>query len=304
MTPVSDSVRRARPLLGTFVEVAASGGGPARLEATVESAFEAIAVVHRLMSAHDPESDVGRLNREAATRAVTVHPWTYRVLETARDLHRRSAGNFDVAVAPAMEAHGLLPAASATPRRASGGASEGEAFELLPEHRVRVRDPGVRIDLGGIAKGFAVDRALDALRSLGASRGLVNAGGDLAAFGRDPEPVHLRDPRDPSRVLCRVELRDGALASTGGRFDPSVGAEVRGLTVIDPRRWRPVEGIAGASVRASSCQVADALTKVVVVAGERAVGLLDHYGASALLVSSDGALRVTTGWPEVRSDAA
>jgi thiamine biosynthesis lipoprotein len=162
----------------------------------------------------------------------------------------------------------------------------------------------VRIDLGGIAKGFAVDRALDALRAHGASQGLVNAGGDLAAFGREPETVHLRDPRDPSRLLCRVALRDGALASTAGRFDPSVSAEVGGLAVIDPRRWRPVDGIAGATVRASSCLVADALTKVVVVAGEMVIGLLDHYGASALFVSRDGSVHVTSDWPEVEHRAA
>jgi len=79
---------------------------------------------------------------------------------------------------------------------------------------------------------------------------------------------------------------------------------VRGLTVIDPRRWQPVEGIAGASVRAGSCLMADALTKVVAVAGPLAIDLLDHYGASALLVSRDGALYVTTGWPEIGRHAA
>jgi len=303
MTRASDSVRRARPLLGTFVEVAASGGAPARLDAAVESAFETIALIHRLMSVHDPESDAGRLNREAAARTVSVHPWTYQVLEAARELHRRSAGLFDVAIAEAMVAHGLLPVSAATSGRPTGAGRDGGAIELLPAHRVRFRDPGVRIDLGGIAKGFAVDRALEALRSHGVSSGLVNAGGDLAAFGPTPQTVHLRDPRDPARVLCRLAVRDGALASTGGRVDPSVSADVGRLAVIDPRRRRPVDGIAGATVRASSCLVADALTKVVVVAAERAVGLLDHYGASALLVSRDGALHVTCRWPEARRRA-
>jgi len=303
MTRVSDSARRARPWLGTYVDVAASGRPAAELDGAIESAFEAIGQVHRLMSVHAPDSDVARLNRDAATRAVAVHPWTCRVLEAAQDLRRRSAGIFDVAVAPAMEVHGLLPATSA-PGRRGACSDEGDAFELLPEHRVRFRDPGVRIDLGGIAKGFAVDRALDELRAHGASQGLVNAGGDLAAFGREPETVHLRDPRDPSRLLCRVELREGALASTGGRFDPFVSAEVGGLAVIDPRRWRPVDGLAGATVRAASCLVADALTKVVVVAGEMVIGLLDHYGASALFVSRDGGVHVTSGWPEVEHRAA
>src|SRR5262245_42143107 len=100
MTPVSGSARRARPLLGTFVDIAVAGAPRDVLDAEVESAFEVVAEVHRLMSAHDPESDVGRLNRSAAARAVSVHPWTYQVLEAALELHRRSVGIFDVAVAP------------------------------------------------------------------------------------------------------------------------------------------------------------------------------------------------------------
>jgi len=304
MTPASDSARRARPCLGTYVDVAASGRSAGETEAAIEAAFAAIAEVHRLMSVHASDSDVGRLNRDAAARAVAVHPWTYQVLEASRDLHRRSAGIFDVAVAPVLEARGLLPAMSPLTRRDVPCGGGGEAFELLPDHRVRVRDPRVRIDLGGIAKGFAVDRAVDALRSHGAWQGLVNAGGDLAAFGREPESVHLRDPRDPSRVLCRVMLRGGALASTGGRFDPTVSEDVGELSVVDPRQWRPVDGIAGATVRASSCLMADALTKVVVVAGELIIGLLDHYGASAMFVSRDGDVHVTSGWPEVVHRAA
>ncbi|HXJ84483.1 MAG TPA: FAD:protein FMN transferase [Candidatus Methylomirabilis sp.] len=304
MTRACDSVRRARPLLGTFVDVAASGGPRRVLEAAIESAFDAIAEIHRLMSVHVRTSDVSRLNRDAATRAVCVHPSTYRVLEMARDLHRRSAGTFDVAIAPAMEAHGLFPASAEVRRRGPHVICGGESIELLSGQRVRFHDPGVRIDLGGIAKGFAVDRALDALRRHGASQGLVNAGGDLAAFGPEVQTVHLRDPRDPSRVLCRIALRDGALASTGGRLDPSVTAHAGAVPVIDPRRGRPVDGIAGATVRASSCLVADALTKVVVVGGESALGVLDHYGASALLVARDGSLRVTSDWPEARRHAA
>ena len=81
MTPACDSVRRARPLLGTFVEISASGTYPGDLHAAVSRAFDIVADVHRLMSFHDRDSDVSRLNREAATRPVAVHPWTYEVLE-------------------------------------------------------------------------------------------------------------------------------------------------------------------------------------------------------------------------------
>jgi thiamine biosynthesis lipoprotein len=100
-------IRRARPLLGTFVEITAAHA-PA-LEAAVEAAFAAVATVHRLMSFHEPDSDVGRLNRHAAADAVRIHDWTYEVLEVALDIHHCSGGTFDITVAPALQALGLLP---------------------------------------------------------------------------------------------------------------------------------------------------------------------------------------------------
>src|SRR5262249_39413688 len=194
MDPACADIRRARPLLGTFVEISVADASACDAEAAVEEAFAAVAKVHRLMSFHEPGSDVARLNREAGTRAVTVDPWTCAVLETALDLTRRSGGAFDVAVAPVLQELGRLPRRGP---RSAPRSSGGEAFELSAGRRVRFRDRGVRIDLGGIAKGFAVDRAVDTLRARGVRCGLVNAGGDLAAFGPQPQTVHVRDPRDP-----------------------------------------------------------------------------------------------------------
>ena len=109
MATASDRVRRARPLLGTFVEIEVAGSAKSGVNAAIDAAFEAVASVHRLMSFHEPDSDVSRLNREASVRPVSVHAWTYRVLEAAVEMHRRSNGMFDIAVAPTLQAMGLLP---------------------------------------------------------------------------------------------------------------------------------------------------------------------------------------------------
>jgi thiamine biosynthesis lipoprotein len=280
MRPACASVRRARPLLGTFVEITVTGRSPDAMHAAVDEAFGVIATVHRLMSLHEAASDVSRVNRHAATATVAVHPWTYEVLTAAADLHRCSQGVFDVTV------------------------GAGGAIELLAGGRVRFGEPGIRIDLGGIAKGFAVDRAIDALRGAGMPGGLVNAGGDLASFGVDGQRVHLRDPRDPRRVLGAVTVKDAALATTGGRFDPFLGSDVHRSAVIDPRGAGAESAIVGVTVRAPSCTVADALTKVVMLGGERALGVLDHYGASAMFVAADGALTVTSDWVSALSPMA
>jgi thiamine biosynthesis lipoprotein len=266
-------------LLGTFVEIAISGTGRTTMEEAIEAAFATVAEVHRLMSFQDPASDVALLNRKAAERAIIVHPWTFEVLEASLEIKRRSAGIFDIAAAQGR-------------RRTSRIGS----VELCPGRRVRFSDPGVTIDLGGIAKGFAVDRAIDVLRGRGVPQGLVNAGGDLAACGLDKALISLRDPRDPRRILCRTEISGEALGSSGRKVDPFRGSDTTETAVIDPRTLRYAQAAVGATVRANRCMIADALTKVVMVAGEAASPILAQYGASALFLSPDGDLRVSGNW--------
>ena len=302
MAAAPAELRRAQPLLGTFVEIAASGA-PGDVEAAIEAAFGTIARVRRLMSFHEPESDVSRLNRAAGANAVAVDPWTFEVLEAAVDLGRRSAGAFDVSVAPVLQAMGRLP------RHGDGESAElapgrGPAIELMAGHTVRLRDARVRIDLGGIAKGYAVDRAVAVLVQCGAAQGVVNAGGDLKVFGPRPQAIHLRDPRDPRVILDRVEIARGALASSGGRADPVHSWQADTPCVIDPSRATPADTIAGASVMAASCMIADALTKIVMIRGEAAGALLAELGAAALLVSAEGQVSASRDWPGAASHAA
>jgi thiamine biosynthesis lipoprotein len=299
MRPVSSSVRRAQPLLGTFVEISASGAPRGDLDVAIGRAFETVADVHRLMSFHEPESDVSRLNREAAMRPVRVHPWTYEVLRVSSELYDASGGLFDVSVADALQRLGLLPRFDHD-RPSSVARPSGPPIDLLHQDGVRFTHPDVRIDLGGIAKGFAVDRAVETLRAAGVAQGLVNAGGDVAAFGPEKCTVHIRDPRDPGRALVAVDIRDEALASSGHAFDRL--PDTPGMRIIAPGSLWPATAVRGATVRAPSCVIADALTKLVVLAGRAADPVLARYGASALLVSRTGDVLVTHTWAEeVRS---
>lgn len=299
-----DSIRRARPLLGTFVEIAAAGMAPDAMNPAIAAAFAAVAKVHDLMSFHQAGSDVSRLNAHAGTAPVCVHPWTFQVLQVAVELHLGSGGAFDVAIAPVLEDMGLLPRPSGGGFSASGNLARAQAIELLPGRRVRFRQPDVRIDLGGIAKGFAVDRAIEVLRVHGIPAALVNAGGDLAAFGPSPHDVDIRDPRKPDRLICRVGLRNRAMASTGSYFDPFRSMEMGGSAIIDPKDGKPARAIPGVTVCAPCCMLADALTKVVMVAGPSADVLLDRYRAAALVVFDDGTVQVTRAFEsEVRRAA-
>jgi thiamine biosynthesis lipoprotein len=133
------------------------------------------------------------------------------------------------------------------------------------------------------------------------AEGLVNAGGDMAAFGPQHHVVDIRDPARPDRANCRITLTDAALATSAGRFDPLRSCASQNSAVIDPATGLPVSAILGATVSAPSCVVADALTKVVMNGGEAATALFRYYGASALLVTASGEVLVTADWTnEVR----
>src|SRR5437870_4049847 len=109
MQATSANIRRARPMLGTFVDIDVDDVDERYAEGAVEAAFAAVAEVHRLMSFHEADSDVSRLNRIASSGAVPVHPWTYEVMEMAADMNRRSAGAFDIGIAPTLQQLGQLP---------------------------------------------------------------------------------------------------------------------------------------------------------------------------------------------------
>ena len=306
MKLASNSQRRARPLLGTFVEITAEGtphdGETAH---AIDAAFDAVTLVHRLMSFHERGSDVSRLNREGGYRPVAVHPWTYQVLEAAMDLQHQSTGRFDITVAPALQALRLLPATDGAPARTvTPGALEGSSVILLPGHRVRLRHPALRIALCGIAKGFAVDQAVNALRARGISSGLVNGGGDIAAFGPRAHRVCVRHPSQPARILSQVDLRNEGLASSGPRLGPDRVAGHAGAAIVDPTTGKAVTNIVGATVRASTCMMADALTKPVMICSDSSLRLLDRCCASALLVRRDGDVRATSNWQEATDRAA
>ncbi len=279
-----------RPLLGTFVEIEATGD-PSRLPGAIAAAFLAIERVHRLMSWHEPGSDVSRINAAEPGEPVAVEEATWAVLAAAQMLGDLSEGAFDVATAPALVRHGLLPrlvrhgvlpgatslskcspvapAPSSIAATASGATYRD--LELLPGSRVRWRRNGKAwVDLGGIAKGYAVDRAVETLRAHGIEQGTVNAGGDLRCFG-DPRPLYLRAPDDPGRVWCAGEICNSAAATSADSFRPGA--------LVDPRLGTCVPWGGSITVVAPDCLSADALTKVVRLAPRLAPRVLAQFGA-------------------------
>jgi thiamine biosynthesis lipoprotein len=275
-------IRRCRPLLGTFVEIQAFGTNAADLERAVEAAFLAIARVHQLMSFHDPESEVSRMNRDASHKRVSVHSWTWRVLKSAQEFSRNTDGIFDVTIAGQLMKWNYLP-------RYGARFGRGSWRDIILEAAgyARFRRP-LLIDFGGIAKGFAVDRAVEVLKRNRVMAGIVNAGGDLRVFGSASQLVHLRDPAEPNRAAGAVRLRERAIATSGIYFARTKKRDRCVSPMLDGRTGRATSDLISVTVGAANCMTADALTKVVFALREQAAPLLARYSADALLLEQGG----------------
>jgi thiamine biosynthesis lipoprotein len=276
-------VARAQPRLGTLVEIALPAAEAT--EARFAAAFVAVAHVHRRMSAHDEASDLGRIARTAHRRPVAVSRETYAVLTLAWDLFLATDGRFDVSIASRLARGGASPARFPRGRAHCGRMN---AMRLLPGLRVAATRP-VALDLGGIAKGYAVDRAVTALREAGARAGRVNAGGDLRVFGDQRwMPVRVRDPQRPTVAVALFDVRDAAVATSADYFAGGSGV------LVDPRSRCSRPFASSITVVAPTCAMADALTKIVALSPARAPALLARHGAHAFRVDPGATQFATT----------
>lgn len=201
-------MRRAQPWLGTLVDITLeSDAAPQAMAA----AFADVALVQRLMSFHAVDSDVSRFNRAKAGDLIKIDLHTWTVLLLASKVATASDGCFNVACAPRLVEWGFLPSPSMpAPNHISGR----QVFALEADGCVR-KTSAAWIDLGGIAKGYAVDLAIAALKLHGVTSACVNAGGDLRVIGPVTWPVSIRAPSDPTTIAARLDLHNAALATSG-----------------------------------------------------------------------------------------
>jgi thiamine biosynthesis lipoprotein len=242
---------RLRIGLGTLIAISAEADAASALPG-MEAAFEAVAQVESLMHPTRAGSDLLAIRRGTLGRPLDVHPWTWEVLALSSRLNQASKGAFDP----------CLPSA----------AGRLTDLEFAAPPSVIPHRP-LHVDLGGIAKGYAVDRARAALRAAGCRGGLVNAGGDLAVFGDRAHAIVIRDRTEGDSV---IELKNAALA-TSDVCNAASPAEHRGYYHGVTRRKIRAGKV---SVSAASAAVADALTKcLLAIPGEMHAALLESFDA-------------------------
>ena len=295
----------ASHVMGTEVSITVAAPNREKAEKAAGMAYDRMAEVERLMTIFREDSEVSVANRKAASEPVALSPMTYECVERALHFGEVTGGAFDITVRPLIALWRAAAEADKLP-------SEEEIAEALARtaygkvrvdaatQTVRFSEEGVSIDLGGIAKGYAVDRAYEAIAEAGHPNALVDIGGDLYAGGlRDGRPwrVGIQDPRtgphDPPKTVLVIEVSDRAVATSGNyrRFGVIEGQPVSHIK--DPRTGQPVEAVPSVTIVAPDCVTADALATGVSVMGlDEGLELVNALpGVEALLITiEDGEL--------------
>ena len=264
--------------------------------------------VEERFSRFRPSSELSRLN-DMTGRTVIVSAEMFHLLDLSRRFHRLSGGLFDPAILPDLESAGYdrsfelvtSQAADANPTYPAPGNGSIADLAMDRGRRTVQTPPALRLDLGGIGKGYAVDRAAQVLAP--AADFLIDAGGDIFASGHGPDGdgwlVAVANPLRENEQLCVVRLRDQALATstvTRRRWQRD-GRWLHHL--IDPRTGEPARSDAlSVSVIAPSAVEGDVFAKVALLLGsEKGKRFIDAQGAHALFVGSDGSCQATREWP-------
>ena len=289
-------IHRQKYIMGTVFEIVAYDNESHSVSEAIDEAFQEIVRLDGVMSNYKQESELSRLNRAAHFHPQRVSRDLYTIIEQAMQYSMLSDGKFDISVGPLVDLwkaqaggeHAVTADEEQKARRCVGYKN----ITLLPPQAVEFRSSCLRIDLGAIGKGYAVDRAADVLRARRIERALINAGGSTVyAIGAPPGEtgwtVQLRDPSQ--HASPKVLLRDNSV-STSEQTPPSLLGQKFGGHIIDPVAGVPAGSKVGVSVVAKTATASDALSTTLLLTGpERGKLLLREIpGTAAVWISPDG----------------
>lgn len=254
-------------LLGTFVEVTSSDAVAAKI------AFAEIRRIENLLSKYKADSEISRLNQKGELR---VSPETMFVLKKAEEFWLLTDGAFDVTVGPLMDLWGFTQKKYYLPKEQEvREVLKGVGFDKIilnpKDNMIKFRLPGMRIDLGALAKGYAVDCAVKELKKKGIKDFLINAGGDIYCLGDkrgQPWKVAIEEPRR-NTLLGYLELKDVAVATSGDYQQYFLKDKKRYTHIFNPKTGYPVDSsVISVTVIAPDCLTADALATSIFVLGK------------------------------------
>ena len=302
-TPAGAWHQREAAIMGTRIAVELWSPTEAQGEAAIDAVMAEMHRVDALMSHYKPESQLSQINAHAGAGPVRVDRELFDLIARSLDFSRLTDGAFDITYASVGYLydyrHRVRPDEAEIDSHLP--AVDWRSLELDPANStVRFRKPGMRIDLGGFAKGYAVDRSIELLQARGIEHASVSAGGDTRIlgdrFGR-PWIVGIRHPDDANRVILRMPLENVALSTSGAyeRYFDETG--VRSHHIIDPRTGHSASKVRSATIIGPTATQTDGLSKTAFVLGpEKALEILARIPEiAAVFVGPDGKVYYTPG---------
>jgi thiamine biosynthesis lipoprotein len=295
---------REEAVMGTSVRAELWGRRPDEAAAALAAVMAEMHRIDRAMSPHRPDSELSRINREAAARDLPLSEEMFDLLSRAIGFSRLSGGAFDITYAAAGHLYDYREKRRPTDE-ALGRACAAVGWQNLRldarAGTVRFAVEGMRIDLGGFAKGLAVDRCAGILRGLGIQHAIVSAGGDSRVIGDRrgrPWTVAIRDPRRPGEIAAVLPLEDVAISTSGDYeryFDAADG--VRCHHILDPRTGKSPAALRSVTILAPDGLTSEALSKSLFVMGiERGMALVESQeGVDAVAIDAAGTLHASSG---------
>ena len=286
--------REYRYLMGTSMQVQAIGGDEAARRAAIDEAFAAMAEVDRLMSNYRDDSELSHVNAGAALGPVVVSDPMLRVLEAGQRVSAESNGAFDMTVGPLVRLWGFHDKKPHIPTAAELAAVRplvdyrGLIIDS-PHHTVRFARPGMEIDLGGIAKGFAVELAANVLRRRGLT-GFVDAGGNQYMLGTPPGKtvwtVGIKNPDAAGRLIGVVDVKSGSVSTSANNSNFLVAGGRTYGHVLDPRTLQPSDASLSVTIVSDDGTLADAMSKAAFILGpQKGIALIDATPAMAGVIA-------------------
>jgi len=303
MPAQAEWVGDARPMMGTEVSVRLWHDDAATGEEIVEQIFAEVDRIDRLMSTYKDDSRISEINRLAATEPVVAGDELFQLIRRSLDISVLTRGAFDITYDSVGQHYDFR-------NRQRPDDATVEAERQLIDFRfveldqaagtVRFREAGVRINLGGIAKGYVVERGVSILRSRGVQNGIVTAGGDSRLLGDrrgQPWMVGIRDPRADGQVAISVPLEDEAISTSGDYERYFEEGDTRYHHIIQPSTGEPAGGVHSATVVGPDAVITDALSTSVFVMGVdqglRLIATLPDY--ESIVIDEDGRIFYSDG---------
>ena len=298
--------KKSKALLDTFVTITVVAASQDMADKAIEDAFDIIEKFGDLVNFYSDKSELSAINRNAGIREVRVSPETLDIIEKALFVSEKSGGAFDPTIGPEIKLWDFLKKVKP---------SDAEIRKNLPlvnykniiidrtKSTVFLSRRDMLLDLGGIAKGFAADLAVQSLKQKGISSGLVAVAGDIKAFGLKPDKkpwiVGIKNPRQKSNddeIIARVPLSDKAISTSGDyeRYFIMDGKRFHHLLI--PKSGYPANTCQSVSVIADQGVMTDAFATAFFVLGpEKGLALAKEMGMDVMIIDSKGALHTTPG---------